>query len=631
MKFFSHRSLLLPLFALFLFTFFPALVFGATASITATPDTQYTNGAVTVTWSSTDAWKCVGTGFSTGNAKSGTVTDYPYASGVKTYSVTCYDETPACSLVQTSSYIEDAPGQNNCNTNIIYSPNGSCSPNGATCQSSASRGGGNWTHTHFQCQGSCTVATASDSVTVNTPPPPPDPSVDLTVSPTVVAAGGSVLVSWSATRATNCNGTNFSTGGNTSGSVTVTPTANTTYSVTCDSEVYSATPGVWEDSGVTDVTDLWCTSGPPAPNYNNFYTNNQCPGNTDPSGTACVGSETCAVNSWSGGPQYPSGPATYCNLLSDIYRCNGGSAPNQVTDTAAVVYNRTPNAPTITAPSSGVLSTNYTFQFRASDPDNNTVRYRIDWNYDGVVDVNLPSSGYTTSNTLLSTLYQWATQGSYTVRARTQDSYGAQSGWTSHVISIANPTPECSDGTDNDGDTYTDYPNDPGCTSTADVTESPNPQCSDGIDNDSDGLIDLADYGCTGISDTAESPNPQCSDGIDNNGNGLIDLADIGACSGPTDGSEVVPDASQSLVAPSLIAPNTTALLVWSVANIEAGSCVITGTNGESSGALSGTSGTYVSDPLTSETLFTLQCTDLNDDPVSESATVKIAPSFNEI
>ncbi|MEK7613965.1 MAG: hypothetical protein AAB439_03790 [Patescibacteria group bacterium] len=609
--------------------FFPTLAFGATATVTATPATQYTQGAVTITWSSTDAWKCVGSGFSTGNAKSGSTTVYPSSSGVKTYAVTCYDETPACTLVQTDSYIEDAPGSNNCSTNISYSPAGSCSPNGGTCQSSTSNGGGTWTHRQFQCQGSCTTATASDTVTVNDPPPPPDPSVDLTVSPTTVTAGSSVLISWTSARATLCNGTNFSTGGNTSGSVTITPTTTKTYSITCDSEVYSATPGVWVDTGVTDVTDLWCSSGPPPPSYSNYYTNNQCTNNADPSGTACVGSQTCAVNSWSGG----GGPNTYCNLISDLYQCNGGSAPNQITDTATVTYNQLPNVPTITAPSTGVTSANYTFSFRASDPDNNTVRYRVDWNNDGIVDLNLPASGYTTSNTLLSTLYQWATQNSYIVKARTQDSAGAQSGWTSHTITIGNPTPQCADGVNNDGDAYTDLA-DPGCADGSDTTESPNPQCSDGINNDAgeDVLIDYPnDYGCASLADTTESPNPQCANGLDDNGNDLIDLADVNACTGPSDGvEESLPTAALSFTASELVQPQTAATLTWSATDIESGSCSIAGTNGDSFSGLT-SSGLRNSSALTTETIFTLSCDDLNGDPQFVQVTVKLVPLIIEI
>ncbi len=72
----------------------------------------------------------------------------------------------------------------------------------------------------------------------------------------------------------------------------------------------------------------------------------------------------------------------------------------------------------------------------------------------------------------------------------------------------------CSDGVDNDTDTKTDFPDDPGCSSTSDNDEtdpppSSDPECSDGDDNDSDGATDHpADPGCTDEDDDSESPDP---------------------------------------------------------------------------------------------------------------------------
>jgi hypothetical protein len=54
--------------------------------------------------------------------------------------------------------------------------------------------------------------------------------------------------------------------------------------------------------------------------------------------------------------------------------------------------------------------------------------------------------------------------------------------------------PECSDGSDNDGDGQTDYPADAGCRDSTWGFE--NPACNDGVDNDSDSLIDMADADC---------------------------------------------------------------------------------------------------------------------------------------
>jgi glycerophosphoryl diester phosphodiesterase len=91
---------------------------------------------------------------------------------------------------------------------------------------------------------------------------------------------------------------------------------------------------------------------------------------------------------------------------------------------------------------------------------------------------------------------------------------------------LPGPTPECTDGIDNDGDGNFDYPDDPSCFGPTDPTEEDD--CSDGIDNDGNGDTDFpADPGC--FAPYSQTENPQCSDGIDNNGDGDTDYpADLG-------------------------------------------------------------------------------------------------------
>jgi hypothetical protein len=89
--------------------------------------------------------------------------------------------------------------------------------------------------------------------------------------------------------------------------------------------------------------------------------------------------------------------------------------------------------------------------------------------------------------------------------------------------------PACSDGVDNDGDSLIDMA-DPGCTGADDIDEgnnvvvpypvppvppvppNPVPACSDGVDNDNDSFIDLFDPGCNnnpaGSSEWNLSPDP---------------------------------------------------------------------------------------------------------------------------
>lgn len=73
------------------------------------------------------------------------------------------------------------------------------------------------------------------------------------------------------------------------------------------------------------------------------------------------------------------------------------------------------------------------------------------------------------------------------------------------TLNVSVNNPQCQDTLDNDGDTLTDFPADPGCSSSSDNTES-SIQCSDGADNDGDTLIDFpADTGCIDANDNDET------------------------------------------------------------------------------------------------------------------------------
>ena len=70
----------------------------------------------------------------------------------------------------------------------------------------------------------------------------------------------------------------------------------------------------------------------------------------------------------------------------------------------------------------------------------------------------------------------------------------------------------CNDGQDNDGDSYIDYPNDPGCVNKNDNSElNPAIECDDGVDNDGDDDIDYNDGGCSEPTDDDET---NCGDGV---------------------------------------------------------------------------------------------------------------------
>jgi hypothetical protein len=66
------------------------------------------------------------------------------------------------------------------------------------------------------------------------------PTASLTPSPSTINSGSSAALTWSSTNATSCTGTGFSTGSATAGTISVSPTATTTYSVSCTGSLGSA-------------------------------------------------------------------------------------------------------------------------------------------------------------------------------------------------------------------------------------------------------------------------------------------------------------------------------------------------------------------------------------------------------
>ena len=106
----------------------------------------------------------------------------------------------------------------------------------------------------------------------------------------------------------------------------------------------------------------------------------------------------------------------------------------------AVGGNTAPTPPSIAGPIAGNTSTPYAFSAQASDPDNDTLRYGIDWDMNGSVDEWAPALGYVASNTTQATTHTWPTAGPKTFRILAQDSKGANSAFASHTITLSTVT-----------------------------------------------------------------------------------------------------------------------------------------------------------------------------------------------
>lgn len=96
----------------------------------------------------------------------------------------------------------------------------------------------------------------------------PVPTVSFSASLYSIPNGDTSRLTWSATDAFSCTGTNFSTGGSVSSFVDVSPTSDTTYSITCTNSVGVSSPSQdvtvtvrYPDLTASTVTPLNATAG----------------------------------------------------------------------------------------------------------------------------------------------------------------------------------------------------------------------------------------------------------------------------------------------------------------------------------------------------------------------------------
>ena len=281
---------------------------GPTASLSANPTSITAGQSSTLTWSSTNATSCTGTGFSTGGATAGSITVTP--SSTTTYSVSCtgssstatasatvvvssglaniaLNKPATASSVESNSYLPSYAFDGSLSTRWssqfsdpqwIYVDLGSAyninevkltweSAYGKAYQIQVSGDAANWTSIYSTTTGTGGVndlaglsGTGRYVRMYGTQrgtqygyslwefavygTPAPTPTASLSANPTSITAGQSSTLTWSSTNVTSCSGTGFSTGGATTGSRTVTPSSSTTYSVICTGSGGTATASV---------------------------------------------------------------------------------------------------------------------------------------------------------------------------------------------------------------------------------------------------------------------------------------------------------------------------------------------------------------------------------------------------
>lgn len=98
--------------------------------------------------------------------------------------------------------------------------------------------------------------------------------------------------------------------------------------------------------------------------------------------------------------------------------------------------NNPPQDPIIFGPTEGHITKENSFSIVSTDPENDTLKYGLDWDMDKTVDQWIPSSGFVNSGTSQIFFKIYSSEGTFTFQAIAQDSRGASSGWVSHSIKI---------------------------------------------------------------------------------------------------------------------------------------------------------------------------------------------------
>ena len=94
--------------------------------------------------------------------------------------------------------------------------------------------------------------------------------------------------------------------------------------------------------------------------------------------------------------------------------------------------NDPPTTPDITGPSSGKISTSYTYNATAYDVNENNLWFIWDWG-DGTTSEWM---GAIAPNTICQATHTWDTEGAYIIKVKVRDEWGAESSWASLEISM---------------------------------------------------------------------------------------------------------------------------------------------------------------------------------------------------
>lgn len=516
------------------------------------------------------------------------------------------------------------------------------------------------------------------------------PTATLTASPATTTPNTPVLLTWTSNQS-SCTGTGFSTNNAASGSVSVTPSATTQYTVTCGSvsasKTVAVTPPVTLTASANSVaqyattTLTWSSVGATYCSGTNFATGGATAGTVQifPSATKTYSVECYSLST-------ASGPGTWEDGGTDIsdFFCSGSQTPS--VSGGNVCADGVSLNSACTAPGWCQRSTVQQYSGDDTGPFGGGVCYAYTQYYycqasGAAVSTGTASKTITVTNgnpttpTFTGSLacpasVEKGVAATFTLSASDPDGDNIHYGmdWDNNAsvdewkpsqsTYVASGVSQTFSHTWNSVGTYTvkGLAEDTGgnrsgwaqCQVTV-IDNGPKPPCSDGLDNDGDGLTDIQDPAChsdltanpPGYNPGTYTPNgstenlPQCFDGQDNDGNGYTDwnpdpnLSDPG-CSDKFDDNESVPTPTISLSGVTLVRAMTPASLTWSATNVKPGSCTLKTEDGSFQWSLSGTSGVQVTNVIAHETTYIFRCLDLSNHATSTKIRIKIAPESGE-
>ncbi len=228
-----------------------------TVTITANPTFINQGSSATLIWNTTNATSCTasgGSGFSGSESTSGSAVVSP--SGTTTYSITCFNSTGQSATASVTVTVNQQQQQQpivtiSANPTVISQGSSSIltwnAVNATSCTATSGAGfsGGEttsgsqtvyptFTQTYTLMCFNNSGQTGAASVTITVNQQQQQPTVTITANPTFVNQGSSSTLIWNSTNATYCTASNGWSGNeSTSGSMTVTPSVTTTYTLNC--------------------------------------------------------------------------------------------------------------------------------------------------------------------------------------------------------------------------------------------------------------------------------------------------------------------------------------------------------------------------------------------------------------